>query len=330
MNRIFTLLLFVFISFAARAQTIEKSAPSIDSLKELDMILNLLDSKNNPPSYFDINVGIGNKFFSQKNNSVNATQSQVNKLYYTPSLGYHHKTGFGISITPFLANDNGAVKIYQTALSPSYDYVGKSISASISYTHYFADTKAYNSNSTFQNDWYSTIRYKKWIIEPSIAIGYTTGEFNEVSRLDTVGPMPNIVYNDSTKNSIKDFSLSAGIEHSFEFEKLFGENDGLTLTPQLILTTGSEKYKSTRVNKVIYPALNQFLLKQAARRGKVVSRTQTDNTSFAIQSLAFSLSADYSIGKFSISPNIYSDYYLPESTAKKLNTVFSISFGYYF
>jgi hypothetical protein len=330
MNRITTLVLFVFISIAANAQTEDNKNASLDSLKELDMLLGLLDSADNPTSNFDINLGIGNKLFSQKNNSVNATQAQVNQLYYTPSVGYHHKSGLGLSVTSYIANDNGTVKIYQTALTPSYDYSGKSISASLSYSHYFADTKAYNSNSTFQDDWYASVRYKKWVIEPTIAIGYTTGKFYEVSRLDTVGPMPNVVYNDSTSNSIKDFSLNAGIEHSFEFESLFTKNDGLSLTPQLILSAGSEKYTSTRINKVIYPVLNQFLQKRAAKRGKVISRSQSDNTSFTIQSLALSLSVDYSIGKFSISPNVYSDYYLPATTEKRLNTVFSISFGYYF
>ncbi len=330
MNRITTLVLFVFISIAAKAQTEDNKNASLDSLKELDLLLGLLDSADKPTSNFDLNLGIGNKLFSQRNNSVNATQAQVNQLYYTPSVGYHHKSGLGLSVTPYIANDNGAVKIYQTALTPSYDYSGKSISASLSYSHYFADTKAYNSNSTFQDDWYASVRYKKWIVQPTIAIGYTTGIFYESNTTDTVINARRIIYNDSTKNSIKDFSLNAGIEHSFEFENLFSKNDGLSITPQIILSAGSEKYSSTRLNKVLYPALNQFLQKRAAKKGKVISRTQSDNTPFTIQSLAFSLSADYSIGKFSISPNVYSDYYLPPTTEKRLNTVFSISFGYYF
>jgi hypothetical protein len=309
-------------------ETPKRNGTAIDSLFELNLLMSLLDSVEKPKSFFDLSLGIGNKLFSQKNNSVNASQAQVNQLYYTPSIGYYHKTGLGISITPYLTNDNGVFKVYQTAISPSYNYSGKSISAILSYTHYFADNKTYNANSTFQNDLYASTRYKKWFLEPSIAIGYTTGKFNEVNPIYYDSARK--VFNDSTKNSIKDFSISAGIEHSFEIEKLFIKNDELSITPQLILTAGSEKYTSTRVNKIINPVIIQFLQKIAAKKGRVLSRTKTGNTAFAIQSLALSLSADYSIRKFSISPNIYSDYYLPPTSEKRLNTVFSISLGYYF
>jgi hypothetical protein len=306
----------------------KKNDTALDSLFELNLLMSLLDSIEKPKSFFDLSLGIGNKLFSQKNNSVNASQAQVNQLYYTPSVGYYHKTGLGISITPYLTSYNGVFKVYQTAINSSYNYSGKSMSAILSYTYYFADNKTYNANSTFQNDLYASIRYKKWFIEPSIAIGYTTGKFNEVNPIYYDNATK--VYNDSTKNSIKDFSISVGVEHSFEIEKLFSKNDELSITPQLILTAGSEKYASTRVNKIINPVLLQFLQRIAARKGRVLSRTKTDNTAFAIQSLALSLSADYSIRKFSISPNIYSDYYLPSTSEKRLNTVFSISFGYYF
>jgi hypothetical protein len=309
-------------------ETSPKNNAAIDSLFELNLLMSLLDSIEKPKSFFNLSLGIGNKLFSQKNNSVNASQAQVNQLYYTPSLGYYHKTGLGISITPYFTSYNGVFKVYQTAVSPSYNYSDKSISAILSYTHYFADNKTYNANSTFQNDLYASIRYKKWFIEPSIAIGYTTGKFNEVNPIYYDSARK--VFNDSTKNSIKDFSISAGIEHSFEFEKLFNKNDALSFTPQIILTAGREKYTSTHVNKIISPAIIQVLQRIAARRGRVISRTKTDNTAFAIQSLALSVSADYSFKKFYVSPNIYSDYYLPSTSEKRLNTVFSISLGYYF
>ncbi len=309
-------------------ETSKRNDTALDSLFELDLLKSLLDSIEKPKSFFNLSVGVGNKFFSQKNNSVNASQAQVNQLYYTPSIGYYNKTGLGISVTPYLTSYNGMFKVYQTAINPSYNYSGKSISTILSYTHYFADNKTYNANSTFQNDLYASIRYKKWFVEPSIAIGYTTGKFNEVNPIYYDSARK--VFNDSTKNSIKDFSISAGIEHSFEFEKLFTKNDDLSITPQFILTAGIEKYTTTRVNKIINPVVLQFLQRIAARKGRVLSRTKTNNTSFAIQSLALSLSADYSIRKFSISPNIYSDYYLPSTSEKRLNTVFSISLGYYF
>ncbi len=327
MNRIFTLLLFVFISFVARAQTIEKSAPSIDSLKELDMILNLLDSTNNPKSYFDVSLGIGNRSFSVNNNSVNASQSQVNKLYYTPAISYHHKSGFGISVTPFFTTDNGKLKAYQTAITPSFDYESDKISTGISFSKFLADTKSYNSNSTYQNDLFAYFQYTKSYIQPIISLGYSTGKFKEITQGDSVTiVLPNrnvrIARFDSTNNEVKDFSASFGIEHTYTFDKVFSSKGSLSFTPQFVLNATREKFNSTITNIRIVNA--------ARRTNRLKALTQDLNSSFRFQSVALSLSTDYYIGNFVISPNFYIDYYLPPTTEKRLSNVFSVSVGYTF
>ena len=296
------------------------SADSLKILNELfkdDDLLKLLDSTETPHSTIKLSIGIGNKLFSLKNNSLNTSQSEVNKIYYTPSISYYHKSGLSIGIMPYLTDNNGSLKIYQTAISPSYDFDNKFISTGISYTHYFADNKSYNNNSIYQHDIYSYIQYTKSYIKPILSLGYSTGNFKEINvfTFDRF----NATVKDSTKNNIKNFSVSAGIEHSFVADSIFSHNDGLVFTPQLMLLAGSEKQISTHLNKAY-----DILLK---RSKKIKSRTQTTKAGLALQSLALSLNATYSFGKFFFVPNIYTDYFLPETTDKKITTVFSIAFG---
>jgi hypothetical protein len=324
MQKILLLLSVIFSTINLSAQT-SSEKKVLDSLEDAKLFLALLDSLDEKPtSYFDISIGLGNGSFSVNNNSVNATQAQVNKLYYTPSISYHHKSGFGFSVTPYFTSENGNLKTYQTAITPSYDYKSNKISTGISFTKFIADTKSYNSNSTYQNDLYAFLGYTKSYIQPTLSIGYASGTFNEITFRDSL-KLPNrtIAIFDTTKNDLKDFSVSLGIEHVFNFDSVFTKKGTLTFTPQIVVNAGSEKFKSTITNLRAATAV-------AGGNRRLKSLTQNANSRFAFQSIAISLSADYYIGNFIISPNFYIDYYLPATTSKRLTNVFSFSIGYTF
>jgi hypothetical protein len=323
MQKILLLLFVIFSTINLSAQTgSEKKV--LDSLEDAKLFLALLDSLDEKPtSYFDVSLGVGNGSFSVNNNSVNASQAQVNKLYYTPSIAYHHKSGFGISVTPYFTTDNGNLKTYQTAITPSYDYESNKISTGISFTKFIADAKSYNSNSTYQNDLYAYFKYNKSFVQPIFSLGFAKGTFYERTFFDSIGPPRyRVAIFDSTKNEIKDFSVSLGIEHIFNFDSVFTKKGTLTFTPQIVLNAGSEKFKST--------IINSRRVANATRSNRLKSLTQTDNSAFSFQSVALSLSVDYYIGNFTISPNFYIDYYLPATTGKRLTNVFAFSVGYTF
>jgi hypothetical protein len=323
MQKLLFLLSFIFSVTLLSAQTVTKQNIA-DSLEDAKLFLAMLDSLHEKsPSYFDVSIGIGNGSFSVNNNSVNASQAQVNKLYYTPSIAYHHKSGFGIAVTPYFTTDNGNLKAYQTAITPSYDYESNKISTGISFTKFITDTKSYTSNSTYQNDLYAYVKYTKSYIQPTLSLGYAAGTFNERTFFDSIGPPRyRIAVFDSTKNEIKDFSVSLGVEHVFNFYNVFAKKSTLTFTPQIVLNAGSEKFKST--------IINSRRVANANRTNRLKSLTQNANSPFAFQSIALSLSVDYYIGNFVISPNFYIDYYLPPTTEKRLSNVFSFSVGYTF
>jgi hypothetical protein len=320
--------LVFIIAFFTVAPVFAQTTPSIDSsvifnLSALDSLLLDFDSLDKPQkSYFDFTIGIGNKEFSQKNNAVNANQTNITQLYYTPSISYFHKSGLCIAVTPYISTINNKLKNYQTAVRPGYSFSNKKISFSFDYTRYFADNKVYNGNSIFQNELYASFKYKKYKLQPALSIGYSSGKYNEIN-IDTLRTVPQLrLLKDSTNNTISDFNLSVSATRNIEFEKIFFKKDVITFSPQVILTGGTQKYNTTHVNKIYTRLLN------VSKKVRSLSSNYTEN--FSLQTLALSLTAYYEIGNFTFTPNVYFSYYLPSTTYNRLNAVYSFSVGYTF
>ncbi|MBC7904604.1 MAG: hypothetical protein H7Y27_14365, partial [Gemmatimonadaceae bacterium] len=141
MKKVFALLIIVFVASGTAAFAQQSRLDSLfakgDTTSVIDSLMEgfdeYLDSLSKPKSFATISVGIGNRTFSVNNNSLN-TQATASRLSFTPSIGYYHKSGLGISGTAFIAGFDGNTKVYQYALTPSFDYMGERVSAGISYT----------------------------------------------------------------------------------------------------------------------------------------------------------------------------------------------------
>ncbi len=135
--------------------------------------------------------------------------------------------------------------------------------------------------------------------------------------------MLNRYVRDSTDNRIKDFSITASIEHDVDFYDVIVKNDGLLINPQLLLNAGSEKLTINHTNKAYTRLVN------ASRRVKR-STTEDGSSKFAFQSVALSVDLTYTYGKFFLQPNVYVDYYLPKTTENRSTVVFSVTAGFSF
>src|SRR5829696_5103072 len=96
MRRIFIVITVQMFLLHCQAQTKPAVLSQKDSMDILKELMGLLDSAYKPTSYVFVNLGIGNRLFSIRNNALNAKQSVTSTVIYTPSLGYYHKTGFSI------------------------------------------------------------------------------------------------------------------------------------------------------------------------------------------------------------------------------------------
>ena len=326
----FLLFVFLTISFFSFSQKNPSDKAILDSLKKNDELIKLLDEIDKPSSYFKIDVAVGNRLFSIRNNSLNALEDD-NKLVITPALSYFNKSGFGISFATFLLNDSGKTSLFQSSLTPSYEYqTGKKIYAAASYTRYFVKDSYSSTPSPIQNDFYANAYLKKPWLQPGIAIGYSSGKYNERVFVDTFARIGNqnvpVKFTDTISTNTKAFSLIGSVQHSFEAYELLSKKDAFSFTPQLMLNAGSDSY--TEKHKVT--SANAALVN--ARRKKKTARNNTisANDKFQFQSLGLNLDLNYTFGKFNLEPVLYLDYYLPKTDQKRFTQVFNVDLGFTF
>ena len=293
-----------------------------DSLQLANELADLIDTSANASSYAAINVGIGNRLFSVNNNALNAKESTTGKVIYTPSIGYYHKSGLGLTAGANFLNDVAGFGINQYSLSPSYDLVGnESIAFSMSYTHYFVSNKYSLYSSPIQNDFFTSIAYKKYWLQPGIAVGYSMGEYGEAKSRDTViGNNKRRLY-DSVNNKLSSFSFIVTLGHQFLWNNIFSKKDDLNLSTTLMANAGSST--TTITHKTNAVALFDFLKK----RGRIPKKL--DNP-FEMQSIGLNLNLNYTVGKFNFEPQLYLDYYVPNTDVNKFTTVFNFNVGYAF
>ena len=338
-----TLLLTIFIAgFTISNQQVFSQTGKLDSLfaradttAVMDSLMNgfdaFLDSLSQPKSFLSVSVGIGNRTFSIKNNSLNTQEATTDKLSFTPTIGYYHKSGWGLGVTGFLSTLNDKLSFYQYAITPSYDYIGEKISAGISYTRYFGKDTATLNASPYENDLYGYFNFRHHSWRYGIAVGYATGSFSDkLSYKDSVLRYNTILqrlewfrYNVTVNsvNKIQDFSVSASVRKDFDWEAVFSKNDNLTLSFTAYIVGGASKIKTnTNIN-----ATKRKITLARFRR----SYESADGNNLQFQSAALSASLYYSIGKFNLQPIWFMDYYFPDSD-KKFNQVFSFTLGFNF
>lgn len=324
-------LLLIFITITAThaygqsdSLTIEERR-ILDSMFRNDEFIKLMMGKEK--SYIDLGIGMGNTVFSLKNNALNAGQAQTNKLYYTPSVGYFHKSGLAISINGYLATDEGKLKMYQWAISPSYTFINKKITAGISYTRFIRGSEASFDMSPFKNDFYASVVYKKTWIQPGLAAGYSFGKQTEYyDSAFWFSPQPpanpRVIYlRDTITTKISGFSLTLSASHTWSFWELLHKQDGLQLRPAFMLNAASQHWNTTHSSRLFthFPRLANYLKRRFG--------DGSGSDKFNLQSLAFAGSVSYFFGKFYLLPQLYLDYYLPSTTEKRLTALFSLTAG---
>jgi hypothetical protein len=319
------LLLFtIFITKLVHAQTTPATELSaLDSTQLMQALINLLDSTDAPSSYFTANVAVGNRLFSQQNNTINVKQGTEATTIYTPSIGYNHKSGFNVNAAAFLLNDpaNGFTAS-QFGLTAAYDYpVNNLVSFGASFTKYFVKDKFSVFASPIQNDLYGYFSYNKYWLNPGIAVGYSTGEYKQYISKDTVINNRRRLIYDSITNNLKAFSVMLSVSHNFQWQKIFTKKDGVDFTPSFMLNLGSSKINITHRSNAIN------LLNALTKRGKL---RKNISSPFQAESIGFNADISYLIGKFSLQPQWYVDYYLLETDTQRFSQVFTFNIGYSF
>ncbi len=322
------MLLLLIDASAQELQLTAEEKAALDSMFKNDAFMSMLNEKKDS-SYAEVSVAMGNAIFSLKNNSLNAGQATTSKIYYAPSVGYFHKSGLALALTGFVASDNGRPAVYQYAVSPSYNYLSKKLSAGVSYTRYIKGSSTGFDVNPFQNDLYANVLFKKFWLQPSVAVGYAAGrtkEYFDSAYLLILPQQPTRVIHvkDTITSRLSSFSMSFSISHEWEFKNIFLGKDELVIQPAFMINGSNQKITISHSNSLnARRPFVQKLLKIAYGDG--ISKER-----FSLQSAAFLLSLQYGKGKFILQPQLYMDYYLQQTNNKRLSILYSLSVSFAF
>lgn len=289
-----------------------------------------MDSILSPQSYFLASLSAVKGYYNFETKNTASLIETSKKLTYSPTLGYYHKSGIGITSNGYIINDGSDMNFYQFSLTPSFDYLqNKSFATGFSFTKFVTKDSLPFYTSPLQNELYAYFTYRKTWIRPTIAVSYGWGSRSDYMKRESVIQDIRLRRRGytyiNTEESVSDFSLMASVRHDFYWLDVITFNDHIRFTPQLALTSGTQKFgfnqsSSTYAtvartgSNVLYSTDNVYL---------------DDQLKFQPLSLTMYLRGEYSIGKFFIQPQLVFDYYFPASS-KNFNTVFSLNLGLMF
>jgi hypothetical protein len=327
------LVLFIFTvamqpSFSQNGGKLDSLFATGDTTAILDSLLKdfdtYLDSLAGRKSFFTVNAAIGTGFFSF-NDKNTVTVNTEKKLIFSPSVGYFHRSGLGISASGYALMNNG-LNFYQYSFSPSFDYIKKRVSAGIAYTRYLTKDSLDFYTTPIQNELFAYFSYKKWWIRPTLSLSYGWGSKEEYQKREAFRLARLLERTDryyvivKSVESVSDLSATFSIRKDIDWYNILSKSDNLTLTPIAMLNAGTQTYGfNTSYSYNFSPV----------RANSLPSNSDiSDNTQFAFQSACLALRGSYLKGRFLLQSQVLFDYYLQDlSSGSKLNTVYSITAG---
>jgi hypothetical protein len=313
------------------AMVIDTSMDYDDLLSDLDLFL---DSILAPRSYFLTSLSMSQGYFNYTTRNSLRTR-QVQKLIWSPSLGYYAKSGFGVTLTGYMVYDSTHLNLYQVSISPSFDYLkNRDLAAGISFVKYFTRDSLTFYTSPLQNEISGYFIWRKSWLRPGITASYARGNRTEYTKREiiykklvatatangTIRDIDTISIFTANKESIVDFSMAASLRHDFYFLNIFSNKDHIRFTPLLSLSAGTQKF-----------GFNQTTSAFGNARANVLNNTRSLSLQqkFRVLSMTLYLRSEYSLGKFFFQPQVLFDYYFPAEN-KKFSTLFSLNTGFLF
>ena len=342
MKRILVLICVLWVCSPAVGQKNPPATDPITDIVDYDELFSELDaffdSLLAPRTYAVINVGAGTGFYDYISNQDLVLKSKRD-LVITPSVGYYHKSGFGINGTVAIVNEKKSLNPYQLLTSFSYDYL-KSMKfiTGVSASHYFTKDSLNFYTSPLKNEVFAYFVYRDLWFKPSLSASYGWGTRNSVvEREDYITSVrkrkkKNNIYDttflttqENLSESINDFSLILSVRHDFYWLNVLSKQDFVRLTPQINFVTGTQTFGFNQTVNTYVSPLNQ------KKNEFFLSENTNLDQSMKFQPLAISasLKSELSIGKFFIQPQFMVNYYLPVPE-KNISTAFALNTGLIF
>lgn len=296
----------------------------------LDDFMSFIDSLLAPRSYLLINVSGSANYFNYKGRLGNTIRTEK-QLVISPTIGYYHKSGPGITFSTNHTEYRQRRRWYQFSLTPSFDFI-KNINwaGGFSYTRYFTKDSLPFYTTPLQNEINGYYIWRKPWLQTGLAVSYGWGNKKDVQKrrqqLRDILSTQGITYSETMiEESIRDFSITASFRHSFYWLAVLSKKDYFKFTPMLTISAGTQKYGFNQTTGVYATTARNNTIK--------VFNSGTANLDnelkFQALSMTFFIRPEYNIGKFFIQPQLVFDYYFP-APDKRLSTFFSLNTGFMF
>lgn len=320
-----SILLLSSNSIAQKKSTVIDSTDYYNDLfNELDAFL---DSLTAPRTFFIASATVTNNYFNFANTG-NTLMEVDRKLSLTPSLGFYHKSGLGLSASTIIANDGDKWNAFQYVVSGSYDYLkNMAFLTGASITHFFTKDSLPFYASPLENEASIYFTYKRAWVKPSITATYGWGSRTayeeQEDKIKILRKRTNAGYTVvETIEHVNDFTVSASLRHDFYWLDKIGPRTTLRFTPLLVFTSGTQRFGFNQTS-------NSYLLPQKTGNNILYNteNVQLDSRQgFQPLSLTAFLKSEASWNKFYIQPQIGFDYYLP-AKQNNFTTAFALSVG---
>lgn len=311
----------------------QKEIPLIDTSIDYDELFRdfdaFMDSILSPNSYFLASLSFGKSYYNFETKSSLLIEPSK-KLTYSPTLGYYHRSGVGLTMTGYIVNDETNMNFYQFSIAPSFDYLkNKRMAAGISFTKFVTKDSLPFYTTPLQNELYAYFTYRKAWIRPTLALSYGWGSRSDYTKRESVIQDLRLRRRGytyiNTQESVRDFSVMVSVRHDFYWLDIFSNKDHIRFSPQLALTSGTQKFGFNQSSSTYGTAIRT--------NSNVLYSTENvyldDEVKFQPLSLSLFLRGEYSIGRFFIQPQFALDYYFP-STSGHFTGLFSINAGLMF
>ena len=324
----------------------QKATPSKDSLlnvvvdydelfSELDAFL---DSLLAPKSYAVVNIGAGTGFYDYFSDQELRLQTKKD-FVFTPSAGYYHISGFGVTGTVAVLSENWKLNPYQLLTSLSYDYLRSlKFVTGVSASHFFTKDSLNFYTSPLKNDLYAYFVYRDLWFKPSVSARYGWGTRKSVIEREeyimsfrkrkkkVIGfDTTRITTQENITESISDFSLMVSFRHDFYWVNVLTKKDFVRLTPQINFISGTQTFGFNQTINTYSAPLN--------KKGNEFFFSENTNLdermNFQPLAISASLRSELSIGKYFIQPQFMVNYYLPVPE-KNISTAFALNTGFIF
>ncbi len=293
---------------------------------ELDAFL---DSMLAPRTMVMVSVNTGYTYLNYQSSSSFYLDAEK-EITVVPSLGYFHKSGWGLNLSATIIDDGEKINPFQFLVTGSYDYLkNEKFIAGASLTRFITRDSLSFYTSPLQNEASIYLSWREWGLRPSVSASYGWGSRKAYEEreeyITSLRLRPNGYTRVDTEESISDLSVTGSLRKDFYWLEVLGKKNVLRLSPQAVFTAGTQKFGFNQSSKTygytrrngsseLYSSDNFYL---------------DDQMYFQPISMAGILKGEIGFGKFFIQPQVSVDYYFP-ATENKVSTVFNVNTGFIF